>query len=243
MTPITVESGREEHTLDNRSERPLAVVVQSAQKLRNNLPFQHDQEILPWRSLRTPYRVFLAEFLLVRTRSDVVARLFEEIVARYPDVSSLANADPDELVAALEPLGLKKRVPLLLRGAQYLMEYHAGQIPEKLDDLMRVPGLGLYTAAAIAAFAYHSSEVPADVNILRFLSRLTGLPMKHPTKGSETLRALLPLLSRDQGGPEPERLLDFSRLICRPRNPRCRACPLQEDCQYSLSVCADRPDR
>ena len=119
MTSITVESGREEHSFDSRSQQLHAVVAQSAQKLRDNLPFHHHQEILPWRSLRTPYRVFLAEFLLVRTRSDVVARLFEEIIARYPDVSSLANADPDELVAALEPLGLKKRVPLLLRGAQY----------------------------------------------------------------------------------------------------------------------------
>ena len=190
-------------------------------------------EHLPWRNRRTPYRIFLAELLLVRTRSDVVARLFEDIALLYPDVLGLANADLAELAAALEPLGLRKRAPFLPKAAQYLLEYYKGRIPEKFEDLMKVPGLGLYTAAAIAAFAYGSSEVPADVNILRFLSRLTGLPMKHPTKGSVELRALLPLLSCDRGGPEPEKLLDFTRLICRARHPRCLECPLREDCRYA----------
>ncbi len=165
-------------------------------------------EHLPWRNVRTPYRIFLAELLLVRTRSDVVARVFEEIALRYPDVLAL--------------------------------EHHQGRIPEKVEELMKVPGLGLYTAAAVAAFAYGSSEVPADVNILRFLSRLTGLPMKHPTKGSPELRALLPLLSREQGGPEPEKLLDFTRLICHARRPRCGECPLQDDCWYASLTSPDR---
>lgn len=211
-------------------------VTWAARKLREQKVLYYVAEELPWRRLRTPYRVFLAEFLLVRTRSDVVARLFEDIVACYPDLASLASADESELAVALKPLGLKKRVPLLLRAARYLMEQHGGQIPEKVEDLMEVPGLGLYTAVAIAAFAYDSSNVPADVNILRFLSRLTGLLMEHPTKGSKDLRALLPLLSRDMGGPEPENLLDFSRTVCRPRRPRCSECQLTSECVYFASI-------
>lgn len=209
-----------------RYESTEELVIRAAQTLREEeAPYGMSEE-LPWRRLRTPYRVFLAEFLLVRTRSDVVARLFEDIVARYPDLSSLANTDENELAAALEPLGLKKRVPFLLKAARYLIEHHGGRIPERVEELLVVPGIGLYTA--VAAFAYDLSGVPADVNILRFLSRLTGLPMKHPTKGSEDLRALLPFLSSDEGGPKPENLLDFSRLICRPRRPRCnelKRCP------------------
>ncbi len=189
-------------------------------------------ENLPWRNNRTPYRVFLAEFLLVRTRTDVVAQLFEGIVARYPDILSLARADEAELSAVLDPLGLKKRIPYLLKAARYIMEQHEGRVPETIAELLKVPGLGLYTAVAIAAFAYDSQEVPADVNILRFLARLTGLPMSHPTKGSKDLRGLLPLLSRAKGGPTPEKLLDFTRLICRSRDPRCRACLLQRECTY-----------
>ncbi len=214
-------------------------IVEAARKLRDEKISYGAAEDLPWRNLRTPYRVFLAEFLLVRTRFDVVTRLFEKIASLYPDIFSLANADEERLATALEPLGLRKRVPLLLRAAQYIVEYYEGRIPEKVEELLKVPGLGLYTAVAVAAFAYNSQEVPADVNILRFLSRLTGLSMKHPTKGSAELRNLLPLLSQSNEGPEPEKLLDFTRLICRPRHPRCGECPLKEKCAYFSSLSHD----
>jgi A/G-specific adenine glycosylase len=212
------------------------LVREAAERLAELPAFEHN---LPWRGNRTPYRIFLAEFLLVRTRSDVVAELFEDIVARYPDLASLAAADEEELAAVLRPLGLKKRVPLLIRGARYLMQQHAGRIPGKIEDLLEVPGLGPYTAVAIASFAFDLAEVPADVNILRFLSRLTGIPMVHPTKGSAELRALLPLLSQKLGGPKPENLLDFTRVVCRSRSPACSACPLSGRCVYSL-ISADK---
>ncbi len=211
-------------------------VTQAARRLREVPVHYWVSEQLPWRRLRTPYRVFLAEFLLVRTRTKAVAEIFEDVVARYPDLSSLASANESELLAALETLGLKKRVPLLIKAAKHLAEYHESQIPEKVEDLLKVPGLGLYTSVAIAAFAYDSAEVPADVNIMRFLSRLTGLPMEHPTKGSNALRSLLPLLSRDMGGPKSESLLDFSRTVCGPWRPKCAECPISSNCSYSASM-------
>jgi len=215
-------------------------ITKAAQKLRIENASYYQSEDLPWRNQKTPYRVFLAEFLLVRTRSDVVARIFENIVARYPDIPTLAKSNEEELAANLAPLGLRKRVPYLLKAAQYLEEYHKGQIPRKIEELLKVPGLGFYTAVAIAAFAFNSQEVPADVNILRFLSRITGLPMEHPTKGSKELRNLLPLLSQDNGGPMPENLLDFTRLICRSRHPQCGECPLREDCVYFSTTNLDK---
>lgn len=212
-------------------------VIWAGRRLREETAPYWVSDQLPWRRFRTPYRVFLAEFLLIRTHTKAVADIFEDVVARYPDLNSLASADERELAAVLRTLGLKKRVPLLQKAARYLVEQHGGRIPEKVEDLIEVPGLGIYTAVAIAAFAYDSPEVPADVNILRFLSRLTGLPMEHPTKGSKELRALLPLLSRDIGGPEPESLLDFSRTICRPRSPKCSECLLNGECVYFVSHC------
>lgn len=230
----------EEMNSHQQQESARKQVLSAAHKLREaTIPFQAGEH-LPWRNIRTPYRVFLAEFLLVRTRSDVVARVFEKIILNYPDMPALASADPEGLAEALAPLGLRKRAPYLQKAARYMLEHHEGRVPEMFDDLMKVPGLGLYTAAAVAAFAYGSSEVPADVNILRFLSRLTGFPMEHLTKGSPGLRALLPLLSRDQGGPEPEKLLDFTRLICHTRRPRCGECPLRDDCRYASLDAADR---
>ena len=189
---------------------------------------------LPWRVNKTPYRIFLAEFLLVRTRTDVIARVFEQIVLAYPDIYSLGNTPEEELANVLKPLGLRKRVPILIRAAKHIVNDHDGQIPTNIEDLLNVPGLGLYTSAAIAAFAFDSTDVPADVNILRFLSRLTNLKMVHPTKGSKKLRELLPYLSKVNSGPSVEKLLDFSRLVCHPRQPKCLNCPLHSQCHYFL---------
>jgi len=187
---------------------------------------------LPWRKYRTPYRIFLAEMLLVRTRADVVARLFEKVAARYPTVQALAEADEKELRELLRPLGLPKRVPYLIKAARYICEHYDGEIPRRVEELLKVPGIGSYTAVAIATFAYGADGVPADVNVLRFVSRLTGLEMKHATKGSPELRELLPLLSKHHVGLSAEDLLDFTRLVCKPRNPQCHKCSLRKFCRY-----------
>lgn len=208
------------------------VVNKAAGMLKAEISPEWLSNDLPWRRQKTPYRVFIAEFLLVRTRADVVERVFHDVLVHYPNLSSIANADEIELASILNPLGLKKRVPQLIKAAQYLIRHHDGKIPENIDELMSVPGIGLYTATAITAFAYGLKNVPADVNILRFISRLTGLPMSHPTKGSKELRELLGPLSAERGGPETEVLLDFTRLICKPRNPKCKECLLRSICDY-----------
>ncbi|MDN5375140.1 MAG: A/G-specific adenine glycosylase [Thermacetogenium sp.] len=187
---------------------------------------------LPWRKYRTPYRIFLAEMLLVRTRVDMVARLFEQVVARYPTVYSLASANEEELGLLLRPLGFFKRIPLLIRAARYICERHGGEIPHKVEELLKVPGVGPYTAVAVATFAYGRDGIPADVNVLRFISRLAGLEMQHPTKGSVEARELLSLLSERNVGLSAENLLDFARLICKPRQPKCRECPVRSQCSY-----------
>lgn len=187
---------------------------------------------LPWRKYRTPYRIFLAEMLLVRTRADVVADHFERIASRYPTIEALALANESELREVLRPLGLSKRVPYLIRAARYICDNHDGKVPDDLESLLKVPGIGKYTATAILTFAYDQELVPADVNILRFVSRFTGLEMGHVTKGSQELRDLLPLLSEANVGLSAENLLDFTRLICKARKPKCHVCPLSEHCSY-----------
>lgn len=196
---------------------------------------RHKTEIgeeLPWRQQRTPYRIFLAELLLVRTRADVVARIFEDVFSHYPDVYVLSKASEGELEDVLQPLGLSKRIPYIIKAARYICSVHNGQIPSDISDLLDTPGLGVYTASAIATFAYHQSFVPGDVNILRFISRLTGLEMKHKTKGTKQLWELAPFLSKDYTNLSAEKLLDFTRLICRSRNPLCEKCPLTKFCAF-----------
>jgi A/G-specific adenine glycosylase len=190
------------------------------------------QNSLPWREKRTPYRVFLAELLLVRTRADVVARIYEDIFKRYSDIYKLANADENELRVALYPLGLSKRIPYFINAARYICDTHDGIIPHDMDALLKVPGVGMYTASAIGIFAYNQKAVPLDVNILRFLARLTGLVMENKTKGSKELRELASELSESRTGLRTEVLLDFTRLVCRPRNPICGQCCLTRRCTY-----------
>lgn len=195
---------------------------------------------LPWRKYRTPYRIFLAEMLLVRTRTDVVAEHFERIASKYSTIEALALADENELRAILKPLGLSKRVPYLIRAARYICDNHKGKIPTDLESLLKVPGIGQYTATAILTFAYDQELVPADVNVFRFLSRFTGIEMGHATKGSPELWNLLPLLSENKVGLSAENLLDFTRLICRTRKPKCQICPLPDHCSYFKKVVLER---
>ncbi len=192
---------------------------------------------LPWRKNRTPYRIFLAEMLLIRTRADVVARIYDGLFNQYPDVYKLAAADENELRVALHPLGLSKRTPYVIKAACHIRDIHSGIIPPDIDSLLKIPGVGMYTASAISVFAYNQKTVPYDVNILRFLSRLTGLDMENKTKGSKVLRELAPELSEEKTGLRTEVLLDFTRLVCRPRNPICGQCCLKRSCVYFRENC------
>lgn len=187
---------------------------------------------LPWRKEKTPYMVFVAEILLIRTRADVVANIFPEVVSKYPNIQALANANENELGRLIKPLGLKKRVPYIIKAANYIQEIHQGEIPDNVDDLIKVPGLGIYSSPAIATFAFDKKLVPADVNVFRFLSRFTGFDIGHKTKGSKILIELLPLLSEERSGLPAELLLDFTRLICRSRKPKCSDCPTRKRCNY-----------
>lgn len=205
-------------------------VIQAGRKLTEQEIGSSEQ--LPWRTTRTPYRILLAELLLVRTRADVVARIFEEIFQEYPTIGLLANASAEELRTLVKPLGLSKRVPYIIKAAQYIRDFHDSVIPQSVDDLLKVPGVGIYTAVAIAAFAYEQQSVPGDVNILRFISRLTGLEMEHKTKGSQEIWELVPFLAQDKTGLLVEKLLDFTRLICGPKSPSCHLCVLSHRCKY-----------
>lgn len=195
---------------------------------------------LPWRKYRTPYRIFLAEMLLIRTLADVVAEHFERIASWYPTIEALDFADETELREALRPLGLSKHVLYLIKAARYIWENHGGEIPADVESLLKVPGIGAYAAAAILTFAYGQRLVPADVNILRLVSRFTGLEMGHATKGSQELRGLLPLLSEANVGLSAENLLDFTRLICKARKPKCHICPLSEHCSYFKNMFSEQ---
>lgn len=210
-------------------------VVEAGCSLAKNIPaFQNN---LPWRENNTPYRIFLAELMLVRTRADVVARIYESCFEKYPDIYTLGAADENELSELLHPLGMLKRTPYFIEAARYICKTHEGLLPRDIKSLIKIPGIGLYTASAISIFAFNEKAIPYDVNILRFLSRYTGLEMENKTKGSNKLRDLAVELSEEKTGLKTEVLLDFTRLICRSRNPICEQCCLKSSCVYFMENC------
>ncbi|MHB8087473.1 MAG: HhH-GPD family protein [Anaerolineaceae bacterium] len=193
-------------------------------------------ELIPWRINRTPYRIFLAELLLVRTRFDVVAKLYDKIFNHYPNIESLAKADIYDLQKELYSLGLKKRVPYIIKAANFIFKEYNSEIPTNYDMLQNIPGLGQYSASAILAFGYGQNIIPNDVNIIRFISRITGITALSKTKGSKLLTDLSREFVTNFNGNQAEKLLDFTRLICRTRKPKCTGCVIVKHCVFFREV-------
>ncbi len=185
----------------------------------------------PWRAPGLPvWQGLIAEFLLLRTRADQAAAVFERIQRHYPDARSLGDAPEDHLSAMIASLGLRWRRPLLVQLARAIAE-RDGDIPTTVNELRELPGVGPYVAAATAALHAGSRAAIVDANIVRLLCRLTGQEYDGETRRKRWLLDLADRLT-----PEVEfraygyAALDLSMTICRPRQPSCVECPLVDLC-------------
>ena len=194
---------------------------------------------LPWRQARghgiprDAYRAWVAEIMLQQTQVATVIPYYRAFVERFPSVNALAAADLDDVLKAWEGLGYYARARNLHAAARLVQQRHAGRIPRDRAALLALPGIGEYTANAILSMAY-AQDVPAlDANARRVLARLYAItePLDRPA----TLRRLEALarqiLPTTLAGPFNEALMDLGALVCTPRAPDCRACPLRQDCR------------
>jgi A/G-specific adenine glycosylase len=188
---------------------------------------------LPWRAAPgetpDPYRVWLSEILLQQTTATAAAPYFERFVARWPRVEALAVASLDEVMAAFSGLGYYSRARNLHACAQEVAR-RGGRFPRSEAELRALPGVGAYTAAAVAAIAFDADAAPVDGNIARILARLHALetPVARARRAiGEAAAALTPA---KRPGDFAQALMDIGALICRPRNPDCPACPLLSAC-------------
>ena len=186
----------------------------------------------PWRKEKTPYKIFLSEILLIRTRADLVLKIFPYVIERYPSIRDLALAKKEDLEELLKPLGLTDRSSRIIQAASYVQEEFDGVIPYTVNDLQNIPGIGKYTSGAIMNFGFDEKNIPADVNIFRFLSRYSGLDIGHKTKGSPELYELIDFILRMKTNIKAEILIDFTRSTCKPRNPFCLECLINQRCTY-----------
>ncbi|HUR80476.1 MAG TPA: A/G-specific adenine glycosylase [Thermoanaerobaculia bacterium] len=185
--------------------------------------FARHQRPLPWRDAYDPYRVWVSEVMLQQTRMEVVLPYFERFVSRFPTLEALAAATDDEVMAAWSGLGYYRRAKMLRAGAAYVVSRHE-EIPRTVEELMQIPGIGRYTAGAIASIAFDAKAPIVDGNVARVLSRvfaLDGDAWPHATALVEEAKSPRDL---NQG------LMELGALICKPRNPSCLLCPVREHC-------------
>lgn len=201
---------------------------------------------LPWRSAMSPYRTWVSEIMLQQTQVDTVIPYFHRWMARFPDIHTLAAADEQEVLSAWEGLGYYSRARNLHTAAQQVVSKYDGQLPATSADLQQLPGIGVYTAGAIASIAF-GEDVPAiDGNIRRVFARLFNVSV--PARSTEG-EALLGALAREhlppgRAGEFNQALMDLGALICKPKDPACERCPIADTCQArQLGIQDQRPVR
>ncbi|MCC2977702.1 A/G-specific adenine glycosylase [Sphingomonas sp. PL-96] len=190
---------------------------------------------LPWRAppgapAPDPYRVWLSEVMLQQTQVATVRPYFEKFVARWPDFASLAAAEDAELMAAWAGLGYYARARNLLACARAVARGHGGVLPDTEEGLRALPGLGAYTAAAVAAIAFGRRAVVVDANVERVVARLFALSQPLPA-GRPAIRSAADSITPDlRAGDFAQAMMDLGSGICTPRTPRCLLCPLRSQC-------------
>ena len=206
--------------------------------------YRQNQRTLPWRGRPDPYAVWVSEIMLQQTRVEAVLAYFERWMQRFPDIHSLASASQEEVLALWEGLGYYARARSLHRAAQQVVAEYGGHVPQSLERLRALPGVGRYTAGAIASIAFQQDEPTLDGNIRRVLARLSNvdIPARSPAGEKYLWQLAAEHLPPGQAGDYNQAWMDLGSDICTPRQPACSRCPLSDFCQArQLGVQEARP--
>ncbi len=179
--------------------------------------------------------------MLQQTQVRTVIPYFQSWMQRFPDVTALAKADESEVLHAWQGLGYYSRARNLRRAAQEMLRVHDGRVPERVSELLALPGIGPYSAGAIASIAYGHAEPLVDGNVIRVLARLFALrgdPNKAPLKADLWARARS-LIPKQAPGDFNQSLMELGATVCTPRNPRCEVCPVADHCQARAAGLVD----
>jgi len=207
--------------------------------------YAKNARVLPWRENATPYRVWVSEIMLQQTRVEAVKGYFLRFTEELPDITSLAAATEQQLLKLWEGLGYYNRVRNLQKAAQAMIERYDGELPASYDALLTLPGIGPYTAGAVASIAYGIPEPAVDGNVLRVVSRLTAsyadiadLKVKRGVENS--IRECIP---KNSAGAFNQSLMELGATVCVPNGlPSCAVCPIHNLCEgYAQGIAIDLP--
>jgi len=226
------------------------IVIQKSQKqriLHQILAwYRANARRLPWRETSDPYSIWISEIMLQQTRVETVIPYFQRWLEEFPCLEDLAEADEDRVLKAWEGLGYYSRARNLLKAARILVNKHGGKLPRDLKALQSLPGIGRYTAGAVASIAFNIPAPILDGNLRRLFTRLFNI--SSPLKTTETEKTLWKiaeeLLPESEPGDFNQALMELGALVCLPTNPNCGSCPLAQEClAYQLGVQKSRPVR
>jgi A/G-specific adenine glycosylase len=210
-------------------------------QFRKNLLVWYKKEArdLPWRKDPTPYKVLISELMLQQTRVDTVIPYFNRFIDEIPDIRVLSAVDDERLLKLWQGLGYYSRAFRLKKAAQIIIEQFGGQVPSGMKELQSLPGIGAYTAGAVASIAYGIPVPAVDGNVLRIAARLTAGSLKAKKQTEEFIRTLI---SPESAGDFNQAMMDLGAGICLPGEPKCAECPVRECCDaYLLGIVSEIP--
>ena len=194
--------------------------------------FLENKRILPWRNDKNPYHVWISEVMLQQTRIEAVISYYQRFMRELPDISSLANVSEDKLLKLWEGLGYYNRARNLKKAAIMIMEEYDGVFPTTYSEIVKLPGIGEYTASAIASICFEEREVTVDGNVMRIFTRFWN-DNSNISKDStrKMIRRKLQEVIPDDAGSFNEGLMELGEVICLPNGiPKCSICPLRDAC-------------
>ncbi|HEX4160208.1 MAG TPA: A/G-specific adenine glycosylase [Rhizomicrobium sp.] len=201
------------------------------------------RRVLPWRALPgvspDPYRVWLSEVMLQQTTVSAVKSYYHKFLARWPSVQALAAASLDDVRGAWAGLGYYSRARNLHRAAQIIADEHRGDFPTAAAALQKLPGIGPYTAGAIAAIAFDAPEAAVDANAERVIARYFAIEEPLPKAKPGLRRHAQSLVPQERAGDFAQALMDLGALVCTPGRPACPKCPWTEDCRGRVTGIAE----
>jgi A/G-specific adenine glycosylase len=196
--------------------------------------YRHRRRAYPWRVRPDPYRVLVSEVMLQQTQATRVVPAFERFLARFPSIAALARAPRSDVVRAWSGLGYNRRAVALSEAARSVVRDHDGLIPRTRTELLSLPGVGPYTAAAVASLAFGEPVAAVDTNVRRVVARaLLGMDGEE-APAADVRGAAQRWLDRGDPGAFNQALMDVGREVCR-RLPRCEACPLATGCRFRMA--------
>lgn len=194
--------------------------------------YRPEDRPLPWKGIQNPYHIWLSEIILQQTRVEQGLAYYLRFVEAYPFIQNLAAAPDDEVMKHWEGLGYYSRARNLLAAARYVAQELGGLFPDTYEGIRQLKGVGPYTAAAIASFAYNLPHAVVDGNVFRVLARFFGISTpQDSTAGKKQFTQLAEaLLDTTQAARYNQAIMDFGATVCLPRAPKCSQCPLREQC-------------